>query len=1002
MEARESGKNFIRIRGARVHNLKNIDLDIPKNKLVVITGLSGSGKSSLAFDTIYAEAERRFVESLSSYARQFLGVKEKPEADSISGLSPAIAIDQKSVAKNPRSTVGTITEVYDYLRILFARAGEPHCPKCGKKIGRQSADEILNHILKPARAGGLKNGSRIDIFAPVVRGKKGEHKSILEMVRRGGFLRVRMDGEIMRLDEAENPPAGGLNPKQAHNIEVVVDRLVIDKELDRPRLRESLETALKIGKGLVLINPHTKDFGVGVNDQLFSEHFACPDCGVSLPEIEPRLFSFNSPYGACPHCTGLGSTLEVEPDLVIPNKNLTLAEGAIRAWATASHKVGRQSWYWWILSDLAERHGFSLNTPYAKLPEKIKKIILYGDSPRSSTPPGGKKPGFLAVPKPGFEEPGGFEGVIENLKRRWKETESEWTREEIEKYMRVEQCPVCKGRRLKPEALAVTYADKNIAEISALTISDARNFFIPLLTKEGVGGGGALRPLLREILRRLEFLLEVGLDYLTIDRESTTLAGGEAQRVRLATQIGSALTGVIYVLDEPSIGLHARDHARLIKTLKDLRDLGNTVLVVEHDAETMKEADWIIDLGPGAGKRGGQVIFEGTYKELLRARTLTGEYLSGRKEVKSEPKAQVLQDLAQTDGASRAIRQQANMRVLAKPSAKASADKLTIKGASEHNLKNIDVKIPLGKLVAVSGVSGSGKSSLISDILAKALLKYFYGSKEEPGKHKKIEGLENIDKAVLVDQSPIGRTPRSNPATYTGVFSFIREIYARTIEARARGYKSGRFSFNVKGGRCEVCEGQGVKKIEMYFLPDIYVECEECHGKRYNKEALEILYQNKNIADVLDLSIEEAHKFFKDIPQIDQRLKTLVEVGLGYMKLGQPATTLSGGEAQRVKLAFELSKKATGRTLYILDEPTTGLHFDDIQKLLNILSALVDKGNSVLVVEHNLDVLKNADWIIDLGPDGGGNGGEVVAEGAPKEIASHKKSYTGEWLRRIL
>ncbi|MDP3935174.1 MAG: excinuclease ABC subunit UvrA [Candidatus Giovannonibacteria bacterium] len=940
---------YIKIRGARAHNLKSIDLDIPKNKLVVITGLSGSGKSSLAFDTIYAEAERRFVESLSSYARQFLGVKEKPDADSISGLSPSIAIDQRSVAKNPRSTVGTITEIYDYLRILFSRAGIPHCPKCGKKIGRQSADEILKHILK------LKNGTQINILAPVVRGKKGEHKNILAEIRRGGFLRVRIDGDVMRLEDLPDGKEGAedktLDPKKAHNIEVVADRLVIDKELDRPRLRESLETALKVGRGMVLIN-----------DTLFSEHFACPDCGVSLPEIEPRLFSFNTPYGACPHCTGLGSTLEVEPDLVIPNKNLTLAEGAIRAWATASHKVGRpalpagrQSWYWWILSDLAERHNFSLNAPFGKLPASIQKIILQGD---------GEK----------------FEGVIENLKRRWKETASEWTREEIEKYMKVEICPACAGRRLKPEALAVTYADKNISEISALTISNARDFFRPKIE-----GAAALKPLLKEISRRLEFLLEVGLDYLTIDRESTTLAGGEAQRVRLATQIGSSLTGVIYVLDEPSIGLHSRDHARLIKTLKDLRDLGNTVLVVEHDAETMREADWIIDLGPGAGKHGGKVIFEGEYSELLKAKTLTGEYLSGKREVKAA-----------------APSLKSDFKSQKKSDFFPGVTALIIKGAQEHNLKNIDVKIPLGKLVVVSGVSGSGKSSLISDILAKALLKYFYGSKEEPGKHKKIDGLENIDKAVLVDQSPIGRTPRSNPATYTGVFSFMREIYARTVEARARGYKTGRFSFNVKGGRCEVCEGQGVKKIEMYFLPDIYVECEECHGKRYNKEALEILYQNKNIADVLNFSIEEAHKFFKDIPQIDQRLKTLVDVGLGYMKLGQPATTLSGGEAQRVKLAFELSKKATGRTLYILDEPTTGLHFDDIQKLLNILSALVEKGNSVVVIEHNLDVLKNADWIIDLGPDGGGNGGEIVAEGTPKEIASHKKSYTGQWLHRIL
>ena len=958
-----------------MHNLRDVNADIPKGKLVVITGLSGSGKSSLAFDTIYAEAERRFVESLSSYARQFLGVKEKPDAESITGLSPAIAIDQKSVAKNPRSTVGTITEIYDYLRILFARAGIPHCLKCGKPVAKQSADEILKQVLK------LKNGTAISILAPVVKGKKGEHRNIFEEIKRGGFLRVRVDGEMMRLEDLAEK---ALDPKKNHTIEVVVDRLLMDKDLDRPRLRESLETALKVGKGIILIN-----------DILYSEFFACADCGISLPEIEPRLFSFNSPFGACAHCTGLGSTMEVDIELVMPNKNLTLAEGAIRPWAAASHKVGRQSWYWWILSDLAEKHGFSLNTPFGKLSDKIRKIILYGESH-------GKKSDFPG--KSDFEEgdKNSFEGVAENLKRRWKETESEWTREELEKYMKIEKCPSCAGRRLKPEALAVTFPassagghEKNIAEISAMTIESAKDFFAHPET-------GALKPLLKEITRRLEFLLEVGLDYLTLDRESTTLAGGEAQRVRLATQIGSSLTGVIYVLDEPSIGLHPRDHARLIKTLKDLRDLGNTVLVVEHDSETMREADWIIDMGPGAGKHGGKIIFEGTYKDLLKAKTLTGDYLSGRKEVRAEAKTQVLQEHSQRDGARRAIFQQKNTRVSAKPGAKPKAEALHIIGASEHNLKNIDVKIPLEKLVVVSGVSGSGKSSLIDDILARSLLKYIYGAKAQPGAHKKIEGLEHIDKAILMDQSPIGRTPRSNPATYTGVFSFVRDIFARTVEARARGYKTGRFSFNVKGGRCEVCEGQGVKKIEMYFLPDIYVECEECKGRRYNKEALEILYENKNIADVLSLSIEEAHVFFKDIPQIADRLKTLVDVGLGYMKLGQPATTLSGGEAQRVKLAFELSKKATGRTLYILDEPTTGLHFDDIQKLLNILRALADKGNSVLVIEHNLDILKNADWIIDMGPEGGEEGGRVVAEGTPAEIAAHKQSYTGQWLKKAL
>lgn len=925
--AHQEEQKFIKVRGARVHNLKNINIDIPKNKLVIITGLSGSGKSSLAFDTIYAEAERRFVESLSSYARQFLGVKEKPDVDSIIGLSPSIAIDQKNISKNPRSTVGTITEIYDYLRILFSRAGIPHCPSCGKKIGKQSIDEILRQILFNLE------GREIVILSPIARGKKGEHKGILEEIQRGGFLRVRIDGEIIRIDEVDS-----LSKRKSHNIEVVVDRLLIDKEIDRPRLRESLETAMKIGKGLIILSSENKDL-------LYSENFACPKCNISVPDLEPRLFSFNSPYGACSYCTGIGSTMEVDSKLVIPNQNLTLAEGAIRSWTTAHSSkggVGKQSWYWWMLSDLAERYKFSLNLPYKNLSEEVKKIILYGDEK--------------------------FEGVVSNLKRRWKETESEWTREEIEKYMKIEICPKCDGRKLRLEALGVLFAEKNIAQICELTISDAKDFL------KSAKSPKSMEVLFKEILRRLDFLIDVGLEYLTLERNSLTLSGGEAQRVRLATQIGSSLTGVIYVLDEPSIGLHPRDHRRLIDTLKSLRDLGNTVLVVEHDAETMKESDWILDLGPGAGKHGGEVIFSGTHKEILKAKTLTGEYLSGRKKV---------------------IAKSGNVQ------GTSPSRFLSIISASEHNLKNIDVKIPLSKFVIVSGVSGSGKSSLIDDILAKALLKYFYGSKEEPGKHQKIEGLEYIDKAVLVDQSPIGRTPRSNPATYTGVFSHMRDIFARTLEARSRGYKAGRFSFNVKGGRCEVCEGQGTKKIEMYFLPDIYVECEECHGKRYNREALEILYQNKNIADVLDMSIEEAYKFFKEIPQIEHILHTIVEVGLGYMKLGQSATTLSGGEAQRVKLAYELSKKATGKTLYLLDEPTTGLHFEDIKKLLTILRALVDKGNSVVVIEHNLDVLRNADWIIDLGPEGGEGGGKIIAEGIPKEIAKNKSSYTGAWLSKV-
>ena len=960
-----SPSDKIRIRGARVHNLKNINLDIPKNKLVVITGLSGSGKSSLAFDTIYAEAERRFVESLSSYARQFLGVKEKPDIESITGLSPAIAIDQKSVSRNPRSTVGTITEIYDYLRILFARAGIPHCPSCGKNIGRQTPDEMMKQLLKLAR------GARIMILAPSVRSKKGEHRGVLAEIKRQGFLRVRIDGEVMRIEEAEEKT---LEPKKAHTIEVVVDRLVIDRDLDRPRLRESLETALKIGKGLVLIEVGLPSIGspTSIKELLFSENFACPACGISIPELEPRLFSFNSPYGACSHCTGLGETLEVDPALVIPNPALTLAEGAIKPWASASHRVGRQSWYWWILSDLSERHTFSLNIPVCKLPRNIIELILHGEKefPAASFANGRASHNAKAL---------GWEGVIPHLKRRWKETDSEWTRQELEQYMNVELCPKCRGKRLRTEALSIFVEGKNIADIAALGVVAAQKLFKEIIAQYSVGAQKALLPLVREIERRLLFLENVGLEYLTLDRSSTTLSGGEAQRVRLATQIGSALTGVLYVLDEPSIGLHAQDHARLLQTLKDLRDLGNTVLVVEHDAETMKEADFVVDLGPGAGTHGGMIMFSGTPKELLKAKTLTGEYLSGRKKVDVRRKSDFHQEVGLPN-----------------------ASFLVIKGAREHNLKNIDVSIPLGKMVVVSGVSGSGKSSLVDDILARTLLKHFYGAKGELGEHDVIEGLEHIDKAVLVDQSPIGRTPRSNPATYTGVFTFVRQLFASTTEARSRGYKEGRFSFNVKGGRCEACEGQGARKIEMYFLPDLYVECEECQGKRYNREALEILYENKTIADVLDMSIEEAYAFFKDIPHIELRLKTMVDVGLGYMKLGQGATTLSGGEAQRIKLAFELSKKSTGKSLYMLDEPTTGLHFEDTRKLLGILRALVDKGNSVIVIEHNLDVLKNADWIIDVGPDGGDKGGRVVAEGTPRDIANVENSYTGQWLGRVM
>jgi len=945
--------NEITVKGAREHNLKNIDVSIPKNKFVVFTGVSGSGKSSLAFDTIYAEAERRFVESLSSYARQFLGLAEKPDVDEISGLSPAIAIDQRSVSKNPRSTVGTITEIYDYLRILFSRTGEAHCPECGRKVEKQSVDQMTRKIFN------FPKGSSILILGPIIRSKKGEHKRELQILAREGFLRVRLDGVLMRIDEALEV---SLDPRKKHSLEVVVDRLMFDEEAERARLVDSLEAALKKGKGIAVVAIEKKTtVGIEYEDHLFSEHLACIVCERSIPPIEPRLFSFNSPYGACQKCTGIGHTLTVDPNLVMPNKNLTLDEGAILPWARASHRVGRQSWYWYMLLELSQKYAFSLSVPVKELPKKITDIILYGDRTDA--------------------EIGGYEGVIGNLERRWKETESDWTRSEIERYMSFEPCTDCKGKRLKPEALAVLIDGKNIAEIAAMSSENALAFvkklsenFARKKEMEKISG-----PLLKEISMRLKFLTDVGLEYLALDRTSTTLAGGEAQRVRLATQIGSGLSGVIYVLDEPSIGLHARDHSRLIQTLKKLRDYGNTILVVEHDRETMKESDWIIDLGPGAGKHGGKIIFEGAYKDLLKSKTLTGEYLSGKKQVYAP--------------ASEAR----NPKV---SSSTVNTSSLEVLGASEHNLKNINLKIPLGKFVAIAGVSGSGKSTVVNDILAKALLKYFYGSRENPGAHREIKGIENLDKVVVVDQSPIGRTPRSNPATYTGAFAFIREIFSKTREARSRGYKAGRFSFNVKGGRCEVCEGQGVKKIEMYFLPDIYVECEECQGTRYNKEALAIEYNGLNISQVLSLSIEEAVAFFENIPQIKTRIETLNEVGLGYMKLGQSATTLSGGEAQRVKLATELAKKGTGKTLYILDEPTTGLHFEDIRKLLVVLRALVEKGNSVLVIEHNLDVLKNADWIIELGPEGGDKGGHLIAEGTPEEIAKTKNSITGEWLKK--
>ena len=950
--------NFIKIRGARVHNLKNIDLDIPKNKLVVLTGLSGSGKSSLAFDTLYAEGQRRYVESLSAYARQFLGVMDKPDVDKIEGISPAISIDQRKSQHNPRSTVGTITEIYDYLRLLYARIGKPHCPNCGKLISRQTIDRIVEQVLK------LRN-KEIMILGPVIRAKKGEHRSVLEEIQRGGFVRVRVDHRIFLIEEALEK---NLDKQKKHNIEVVVDRLVLDKGLDRSRLVDSLETALKLGKGIVIVSKRgqTPRGGSDPSDLVFSEHFACEECGISLPELEPRIFSFNNPYGACPECTGLGEKLEVDPELVIPNKRLTLAEGAIWPWSRASHKVGRQGYFSSKIYELAEKHNFSVDDEVKDLPKKVIDIILYGD--------------------------GEFEGVVANLERRYHETDSEWTRQEIEQYMVVKQCPKCKGKRLKPEVLAVTMGDVSIDKISEMSIDNTKKFFEELNSKLNAADAKVSRSIAKEIIDRLQFLNDVGLNYLTLSRKAGTLAGGEEQRIRLATQIGSKLSGVLYILDEPSIGLHARDQQRLIDTLVRLRDLGNTVVVVEHDPQTMLAADWIVDVGPGAGKHGGKVVFEGTPQQLLKSDSLTGKYLSGKLVIARSEATKQSRVRAQNSGLPRSSADFARNDIAQKF--------LEIKGAQEHNLKNINVEIPLGKFVCVTGVSGSGKSSLVDDILAKALLKKFYRAKDEPGKHKEILGVEHLNKVVLVDQSPIGRTPRSNPATYTGAFSYIRDIFTKTKEARVRGYSAGRFSFNVKGGRCEACEGQGQKKVEMYFLPDIYVECEECRGRRYNKEVLEITYKDKNISEVLNMTVEEAMEFFKNIPGLYEKMKTLKEVGLSYIELGQPATSLSGGEAQRVKLATELSRKGTGKTLYILDEPTTGLHFDDIKKLISVLRGLVEKNNTVLVIEHNQDFIKCADFIIDLGPEGGDQGGQIVAEGTPSDIIKNKNSYTGKYLKQ--
>ncbi len=932
-------QKYIKVKGARVHNLKNIDVRIPKNKLVVISGLSGSGKSSLAFDTLYAEGQRRYVESLSSYARQFLGVMEKPDVDQIEGLSPAIAIDQRSVSTNPRSTVGTITEIYDYMRLLWARIGVPYCPQCNIKIEAQSASAIIQQV------GNEFLGRKIAVLAPKVRERKGEFQEVFEEARRLGFVRVRVDGVLKHLDEDIR-----LERYKKHSIDIVVDRLKVRKsEEARTRLAEAIEKALNLGEKRVVILDLGSD-----KEKLYSELFACPKCGFSFEEIEPRIFSFNSPYGACPACEGLGHRLVVDPNLVMPNPRLTINEGAIRPWARG---MAKSRWYMRILEEVANKYGFSLDVPVGQLSRKAKNIVLYGTGDEEYW-----VGGYLTT----------YEGVIPYLERRYRETDSDFIRREIESYMVEEICQVCQGTRLKPEVLAIKVGGKSIAEVAALSLQEAKHFFEGLelsSTEKQIA-----RQILREILNRLDFLLEVGLSYLSLDRAGITLSNGEAQRIRLATQIGSSLSGVLYILDEPTIGLHQRDVGRLIQSLKRLRDLDNTVVVVEHDRETLESADWIIDIGPGAGAEGGRIVAQGTPRDIKNNdRSLTGLYLKGAKKIKVPSKRR-----------------------------KGNGKFLTIKGAKEHNLKNIDVKIPLGKFVCITGVSGSGKSTLVDDILAKALKVHFYQAKLKVGKHQTIVGLKNIDKVIRIDQSPIGRTPRSNPATYTGVFSYIRQLFARTNEAQLRGYKPSRFSFNVRGGRCEKCKGEGAIKIEMFFLPDVYVTCPECKGTRYNKETLEINYRGKNIAEVLEMTISEALRFFYVIKPIREKLEILERIGLGYLKLGQPATTLSGGEAQRIKLAKELTRKATGKTLYILDEPTTGLHFEDVKKLLRVLNALVDKGNTVLVIEHNLEVVKTADWIIDLGPEGGEKGGYIVAEGTPEEVAKVKKSYTGRFLRELL
>ncbi len=949
-------KNIISIKGAREHNLKNIDLDIPRNKLVVITGLSGSGKSSLAFDTLYAEGQRRYVESLSSYARQFLGLMEKPDVDQIEGLSPAISIDQKSATSNPRSTVGTVTEIYDYLRLLFARIGAVHCPECGRLITSQTVPEIVDQILKE------KEGSKLMILSPVVRGEKGEHRQVIEKVRKDGFVRIRVNGTILNINDKIN-----IDKNKRNNIDIVVDRIVLEDKGDdqiRFRLSDSVETALRCSEGIVAVyNVDEK------KEKVFSENFACARCGISIPELSPRSFSFNSPHGACPRCTGLGIKLEVDEDLVIPNPRLTIAEGAIRPW---SRTTAREGWHVKILKEVGKKYGFDIDTPVGQFNEKIRGIIMNGTGEEV----------FYINPGPHTKYAVTYEGVASSLERRYRETDSDAARREYEKFMKEKVCPECEGKRLKKEVLGIKVGGRSIDQVVDGDIEDLIVFFDHLADKLEKKQKKIADQIIKEIKARLNFLKDVGLSYITIGRAASTLSGGEAQRIRLATQIGSGLTGVLYILDEPTIGLHQRDSKKLIKTLKDLRDLDNSVIVVEHDEQVINSSDWLIDIGPKAGEHGGKVIAQGIVEKVRGdSKSLTGKYLSGKLKI-DIPKKRRPFGFAQDK--------------------KGNRKKLEIIGAEQNNLKNIDVSIPLGLFTVVTGVSGSGKSSLINDILAKKLSVEYHHSLQEAGKHKEIKGIEYLDKVINIDQAPIGRSPRSNPATYTGLFTTVRELFAKTPEAKKRGYREGRFSFNVKGGRCEACKGDGVNKIEMHFLPDVYVTCDVCKGKRYNREVLEIYYKDKNIADVLDMTVEEAYLFFENIPILKQKLITLKNVGLGYMKLGQSATTLSGGEAQRIKLATELSKRATGKTLYILDEPTTGLHFDDIKRLLGVLQALVDKGNSVLVIEHNLDVIKNADWIIDLGPGGGDKGGEIVAEGTPEGIVKVKASYTGKYLKDVL